>query len=493
MNTSRILLLITLIIFSDLAHAVELALTSSVNTGSAECIQGESIELCVELRNESSASVTTRALIASDLVIEVSILGLSGKVKLISKTNLGRQFFAAGDFVIRPPLPISIGAGQSVKETISLSSCFDLSLQGRYTVAVKFDSGTSGVIESTCNFTVITRAVAKERSDKVARSKARMLELDLSGMARQLEKGGVEIPFSEREKNVPHAINVTSGITKFALGSSPIQVSYANISETDAWVLKKPNTCGDILISVSCRQWNDRHMPNALFAKVNRKNVHKFLISARDEQMQIKPGTSHEFALDIYSMPMDWQPGVYELWIYDNGEKLFSNKIKFRLEANTNSIPLLTRMAMLETDSKDPYENHRREIKRDFALKWLSATFDDVMVNPITDRDNQQVYDAKMEQNIYFLNQFLDKWPERSKTRETEALFQVLNSDAKVKPDLESMKKAIEAGRNALKPQPVTPNPLPLTPNPSPPRGEGSTVPAKDNAVKPPAPPDENK
>jgi hypothetical protein len=332
------------------------------------------------------------------------------------------------------PAPITVGIGNSVKAVIELSKCFDFSLLGRYTIKIKFDTGTEGVVETTCHLTIVSSAVIFDRKHLAERTEFDHRHSDVGTIADIISKGGPEVPYAEPDRDARHVITVTSSVEKLNLGSSPLRIVYVNNSETDAWVLEKPDTCGKIVVYVSCNQWSDRFARNVTFAKVDRGTVKKFMIGAREQKMQIKPGLSYEFALDLYSMPFAWEPGVYEMWVYDNTEKVGSSKLKFRLEATADTVPLLTRMATLETDSKEPYENHRREIRRNFALNWLAKTFDDLKVNPITDRDNQAVLDAKMEQNRFFIDEFMAKWPTRKDSAEIKTLFQVLNSSIQTKP-----------------------------------------------------------
>ena len=85
-------------------------------------------------------------------------------------------------------------------------------------------------------------------------------------------------------------------------------------------------------------------------------------------------------------------------------------------------------MAEKEPDSKNPLENHHQQMRYDFAVNWLIKTFPDLPLNPITDRDAQNVVDAKYEQNHRFIAEFREKWKTRKDTPEIKALFEKLNA-----------------------------------------------------------------
>jgi len=197
----------------------------------------------------------------------------------------------------------------------------------------------------------------------------------------------------------------------------------------------------------------------------------------------IAAGESRDFPLDIYTIPADWQPGEYEIWVHNDLEDLGSNKIRFRLEANADSVSHLLRMAEAESTSPDPLENHHIDIRREFAINWLRKNFPDLILNPITDLDTQEVVEAKYKQNHKFAGEFREKWKERKDSPETKMLFAALNSDVRTEaPGLTPpVVKPIEAIKNGPKP-PVIPPVLP--------------PPFKDinkEPVKPPAPPETKK
>ena len=412
---------------STIIVAADLELKISINAGAREVLDGDAVEMSVELLNSGRNNLMLEPINPRQFLIEIS----NGE-RRIEKTNFGQSFFAKNRKDLGPHPSEIILPGESLKQSIPLSRTFDLTSEGLYKIKVTYDDLRDGPrAQAQSSFVIVSRDEALRRESKVNRSRERRAEREQTFPGQPIS---VETPFIEPDKESPHVIALTSSIERFSLGSSPIRIAYANKSETDKWLTLKPDTAAKIDICVSNAGKTQMCRMNEVFSMVIRKNLSKIFVGPREQPVQIQPGTFFEFALDLYSIPMDWQPGVYELWIRDEKEKLGSNKLKFRLEADTNTVAILTRMAVQETDAKSAIENHNREIRRNFALNWLAKTFDDLKVNPITDRDNQAVLDAKMEQNRFFIDEFMAKWPTRKDSAEIKTLFQVLNSSVQTKP-----------------------------------------------------------
>ncbi len=470
------LLLITFFFVSPVFSA-DFEMKVSINTGTYEIIFGEPINAEIAFVNNGKENIVLQSAELHEFRVEVMTNGVK-----VDMTRFGHQLLGEQDEP-HPPPPIFISPGETVKLSppLPLSRAFDLSVVGAYKIRVTYNSGGHST-RCEADISIIS-------PEEFARRNANGNNIrERNQMRRDRNAATVKsVPFDEPDKNFPHAINVSSTVEKFSLGSSPIRIVYNNKSETDPWITPKPDTCARLIVYVTQGDMTDLYVLNQSFHMILRKDLSRIAVGPKDQLFQIKPGTTFEFPLDICTIPIDWKPGVYELWLRDDNAKLGSNKIKFRLEANEYSIPLLTKMASDEIDEKKAIQFHLREIRRNFALTWLAKNFS-LHVLPITDDDTTPVVEAKLAQNRNFINEFLQKWPTRKDSEETKSLFYLLNSNlpAKTHPDPTALWNQINPNKNnpAVKP-PAPPAPTPKVDPAKPP------APPPEKPVKPPTAPND--
>ncbi len=455
-----------LALIASSASPSDLEMKAVINTGVDEIILGQGVDMEIEFSNGGPKTIVLDSTEANNFVIEVFYNG-----NPVDKTKYGRLIFSShGRIHPNPPTFVSPNEPSKLDTPIPLSRAFDLSLEGYYKVRVKYsNSAHDKSAQCDCVFTVISLAEFNSRNVRGNKIRERN-QIPKDRSATQVTTAPFEVP----DANSSHSINVISSTIKFSLGSSPIRVAYNNKSETDPWDISKPDTCARLMMYVSHNDSTDLYILNQSFHMILRKDLSRIAVGPKDQLFQIKPGTTFEFPLDLCTIPIDWQPGVYELWLRDDNAKLGSNKIKFRLEANEYSIPLLTKMASDEIDEKKAIQFHLREIRRNFALAWLAKNFD-LHVLPITDDDTTPVVEAKLAQNRHFIDEFLQKWPMQKDAPETKALFESLNRGVPIKslPDPTALWNQINPNNN--------------TPAVKPPAPPAPAVPDKD-AAKPPAP-----
>ena len=449
------------------ASSSDLEMKAIINTGVDEIILGQGVDMEIEFSNGGPKTIVLDSTEANNFVIEVFYNG-----NPVDKTKYGRLIFSYhGRMHPNPPTFVSPNEPSKLDTPIPLSRAFDLSMEGSYKVRVKYsNSAHDKSAQCDRDFSIISLEEFNSRNVRGNKIRERN-QIRKDGNATQVTTA----PFEAPDNNSPHALNVISSPIKFSLGSSPIRVVYNNKSETDPWDVSKPDTCARLMVYVSHDDHTELYVLNQIFHMIHRKDLSRIAVGPKDQLFQIKPGTTFEFPLDIYTIPIDWQPGVYELWLRDDNAKLGSNKIKFRLEANEASIPILTKMASDEIDEKKAIQLHLREIRRNFALTWLAKNLD-LHVLPITDNDTTPVVEAKLAQNRHFIDEFLQKWPMQKDAPETKALFESLNRGVPINslPDPTALWNQINPNKNntAVKP-------------PAPP----TSAAPKTEPVKPPAPP----
>jgi len=221
------------------------------------------------------------------------------------------------------------------------------------------------------------------------------------------------------------------GANEFSLGSSPMQVEYKNLSEKE-WSIVRPDIAQEtrVMVQVVGKFGKEEELyPNAIFDEVMREgNMRRIHLVPQQPKIVMGVNQSRKIPLDLYVLNFNWQPGEYQLWILNVAENLSSNRITFKLRATADTIGLLLDMAEKESDSKDVLEHHHQEMRQNFAINWLIKTFADLPLNPITDRDDQNVVNAKYEQNRRFIADFREKWKTRKDSPEIKELFQRLNA-----------------------------------------------------------------
>ncbi|HLX64275.1 MAG TPA: hypothetical protein VKX17_23585 [Planctomycetota bacterium] len=403
------------------ADGIEISATFVSNSG--VIVEGEPIDMLIKIKNGTGNVITAFPMLPFETV---DIKLVNSKKNEIVKTNYGKSLVGLEDTGREMKKPMVLNPGQSVEDRVPLWRIFDISMPGVYDVNLKYIYATRQSVECDIPLTIMTESALISRNQIQAIKEKREAE-----QRQPLVPKGKDVDYTAPPKDAPHSLTIKSSIDKFALGSSPVRVTYANNSSA-GWTLVMPEIVSSSIVHYSALRnpdKKDRYAPNApYFGIVRRANMQKLLVASPQPKIELKPGESTEFALDIYSVPADWQPGEYELWIHNDAESIGSNKIKFKLDVNSDSVAYLLEMADKEPDSKDPLENHHQQMRYDFAVNWLIKTFPDLPLNPITDRDAQNVVDAKYEQNHHFIAEFREKWKTRKDTPEIKALFEKLNA-----------------------------------------------------------------
>ena len=87
-----------------------------------------------------------------------------------------------------------------------------------------------------------------------------------------------------------------------------------------------------------------------------------------------------------------------------------------------------------EAVERKALENYRIENRRAFALQWLASMFYDLPLNLITDKDDSNVYSAKMAQNERLVEDFLRSWPRIKQTTVFTEMIRHMNAGEKWEP-----------------------------------------------------------
>jgi len=389
----------------DAASKLELA----AQIGQEKYSQVEPVTVKLLLRNRDSSD----AMIIEPLELK-SIRVMSFQGKVMPLTQYGERVIRP---VIRSRRRRKVAPNEALSFQINLNRLVDLSLAGKYTVQLEytFEQGNDSTKTDSLAFEIVDPADEDERPNRIPTET-------------QNNETHTEVPPVTIESK--HAIVVGTGAVSFRIGSSPIRVDYKN-SDTNEWVLVRPDISMGCIVHIRDKGMLRTHktqFPNAIYDSTIRSGgMQTIHLVPQQPRTTIKPNDSRSFALDLCTLGYDWKPGEYELWIENTEEKINSNLISFKMEVNADTVGLLLDMASGLSDSKDVLENHHQQMRHDFAVNWLIKTFPDLPLNPITDRDAQNVVDAKYEQNARFIADFREKWKTRKDSPEIKKLFEVLN------------------------------------------------------------------
>jgi hypothetical protein len=395
-------------------------LSASIKSSSA-IVEGNDIILSVKCSSTSENEKVPSIIPFINLGI---ILKDAANGNLIPMTRYAKEQTVRNRFH-----PDDLAKGLSEREVqIDIAKNFDVSVAGKYRLETKLAWQNGKVLEKSIEFEIISR----QAIEKEARRQEILTLLKAGKNPRDTE----EIR-KIREYKAPNAENkltvtLAFGTTKVSMGSSPVSLKYKNDSEAD-WTLLRPDVSDQLVICVREKGKPGtiaEYVPNASFQEIARLGqLQKYFIAPMRPMTNIKPRDFRTIPIDLYTLGFEWRPGDYEIWAESETERINSNLISFRLDVTRDTVGLLLNMADKEPDSKDVLENHHQQMRYDFAVNWLIKTFPELPLNPITDRDDQNVVNAKYEQNHRFIADFRAKWATRKDSPETKVLFEKLNSE----------------------------------------------------------------
>jgi len=226
-----------------------------------------------------------------------------------------------------------------------------------------------------------------------------------------------------------HTISLAVGPGPFVFGSSVLlKVSYRN-QGTDPWVIPAPKESVSAIVRYrlvgSKDQPSGYSLGRVTMTSVKRPDgaIMRTRVVPSPKPVSIAPGESYDFEI---SLERDWSghvvPGLWSVWIEDEGVRLTSNKVEIPLRFTTTSIRACLQKASDEKRDRFQrkfYSKWVHEVISDFDLRWPS---DDT---PEQERQNMEV---RIKKEIQAAKEFLS---DKSNERVVEAAMENINRKVK--------------------------------------------------------------
>jgi hypothetical protein len=248
--------------------------------------------------------------------------------------------------------------------------------------------------------------------------------------------GNLAVALGDEPPVAKRAIVISVGEGPFSFGSQiPVQVSYQNDDETEAWNINTPEKSEEVIFRYLLEGSKYRAKGFKLGRGLtttrtlpNGKTMIAYLGSPV-VPLSIAPMDDHEF---VVQFEHHWTghvvPGYWTIWLEDHLQQLESNRIKIPLRFTKESVEACQAIAkdpMVHTYERKTHGKWLERIDPDLKLVWS---------------DSEDLADVKAEREAAIqkqLQEFAEYWKDAQNSRKMARTIAKINREANLEPEEE--------------------------------------------------------